>query len=296
MPIDGAPAHEQQPPVIRERTVDANGQHFHVLEAHGRSGPLVLFLHGFPGYAGMWRPYLAGLGAEYHAVAPDQRGYNLSSKPAAVEDYRVAFLVEDMRALVAALGHQRAYLVAHDWGGCIAWHAIAAYPEVFTKAVVMNGPHPRVYGELLAHDRGQQKKSRYVQFLRLPGAAWFLACRDFLLLRKGMFKASRRPFTDGEQRGYKEAWQRGLKYPIHYYKANFVGRDSAFWEVAHSAVPAMVLWGEQDENLSLKNLRGLETWLSRVTVKRYADATHWIYHEKCGALLGDIQAFLRDET
>jgi pimeloyl-ACP methyl ester carboxylesterase len=79
---------------IGTRFVDLpNGQRLHV--AMAGSGRPILFLHGFPEFWFMWESALRHFGGTHCAIAPDQRGYNLSSKPSAVRDYRAKPLVEN---------------------------------------------------------------------------------------------------------------------------------------------------------------------------------------------------------
>src|SRR5438309_1611926 len=80
-------------------------------------GPLIIFLHGFPEFWYEWKDQLAEFSKDHLAVAPDMRGYNLSEKPAALDQYDTKILVEDIRALAEHLGHKKFVLVAHDWGG-----------------------------------------------------------------------------------------------------------------------------------------------------------------------------------
>lgn len=92
-----------------------------ILEAG--SGPLVLFVHGFPELAISWRAQVEALAeAGYHAVAPDMRGYGETDKPTDVADYSILHLVGDMVALVRALGQTQCVVVGHDWGAPVAWH------------------------------------------------------------------------------------------------------------------------------------------------------------------------------
>ena len=91
-------------------------------------GPVVVLLHGFPEFWYQWKNQLADFGRTHLAVAPDLRGYNLSSKPPNVEDYAIPHLVEDIRGLAAHFGcggNNKFTLVAHDWGGAIAWATAA---------------------------------------------------------------------------------------------------------------------------------------------------------------------------
>jgi pimeloyl-ACP methyl ester carboxylesterase len=99
---------------------------------------LILFLHGFPEFWYEWKNQLAEFGRDYRAIAPDMRGYNLSSKPAEVDQYKLKTLVEDVRALAESLGERRFVLVGHDWGGGVAWAFAAYHPEYLEKLVIIN--------------------------------------------------------------------------------------------------------------------------------------------------------------
>ena len=98
---------------------DSNGVKIHY--ASLGSGPLVVMIHGFPDYWYTWRRQMEGLADKFQVVAIDQRGYNLSDKPAGVENYDVRLLVGDVVAVIKHLGQQKAVIVGHDWGGLVAW-------------------------------------------------------------------------------------------------------------------------------------------------------------------------------
>ena len=108
---------------IKHEYTDVNGVRLHYARA-GR-GPLIVFLHGFPEFWYEWHNQIAEFSRDHTAVAPDMRGYNLSSKPADLSAYQMPQLVEDVRALVSELmkgtGGSTFTLVAHDWGGVVAW-------------------------------------------------------------------------------------------------------------------------------------------------------------------------------
>src|SRR6201987_4746223 len=119
--------------------------------AHAGEMKLIVFLHGFPEFWYGWRKQLDEFGRDFIAVAPDMRGYNLSSKPAAVEEYDIGKLVGDVRALVEYLGVRqdlrpaRCVLVGHDWGGIVAWATAMACPEIVERLVIVHGPHPKIF-------------------------------------------------------------------------------------------------------------------------------------------------------
>src|SRR5687767_3085769 len=90
--------HESQ---LEHRFADVNGVRLHFVSAG--SGKLIVFLHGFPHFWYQWHRQLAEFSKDHHVVAPDMRGYNLSSKPPDVHQYHITYLVEDMRALTEHL-------------------------------------------------------------------------------------------------------------------------------------------------------------------------------------------------
>ena len=103
---------------LREGYADIGDMSLHYVEAG--DGPLVVLLHGFPEFWFGWQRQIAPLAAAgFRVVAPDTRGYNLSSKPEGVEAYGVDLLAGDVRDLIHERGAESALLVGHDWAA--AW-------------------------------------------------------------------------------------------------------------------------------------------------------------------------------
>src|SRR6267154_6440278 len=147
--------------MAKDGYLKVNGVRLHYV-AQGK-GPLILFLHGFPELWYEWKNQLAEFGRDHLAVAPDMRGYNLSDKPGELDAYRMATLVEDIRALADRFSHKKKFvLVGHDWGGVVAWAFASAHPDYLQKLVIVNAPHPGVFARLLASDPAQQKASQYM--------------------------------------------------------------------------------------------------------------------------------------
>src|SRR5213078_2644085 len=121
----------------------ANGITLHAAAAGPADGKLVILLHGFPEFWYGWRRQIAPLAAAgFRILAPDQRGYNLSDKPAGIPAYRLDTLADDMLGLADALGHRRFAVIGHDWGGVVACHLASRNPERVTRAAILNAPHP----------------------------------------------------------------------------------------------------------------------------------------------------------
>ncbi|TDT42700.1 pimeloyl-ACP methyl ester carboxylesterase [Streptomyces sp. BK208] len=113
----------------QHRTVEVNGLRLHLVEEG--EGPLVLLLHGFPEFWYAWRHQLRPLAeAGFRVVAPDQRGYGDSDRPAAPEAYSVLHLAGDVVGLIRALGEERAVVAGHDWGALVAWQSALLRPDV----------------------------------------------------------------------------------------------------------------------------------------------------------------------
>ena len=120
--------------------VTANGINFHCVTLG--DGDLVILLHGFPECWYSWRHQIPSLARRFKVVVPDMRGYNLSDKPENIDDYSISILTTDVRDLISAFGYDKAHIVAHDWGGAVAWMFAVMYPKHLDKLVVMNAPHP----------------------------------------------------------------------------------------------------------------------------------------------------------
>ncbi|MBV6701720.1 alpha/beta fold hydrolase [Kitasatospora aureofaciens] len=143
---------------------------FDALAAGPADGELVLLLHGFPEFADCWTAELTALAAAgYRAVAVDQRGYSPDARPENVTEYAVELLVADVLGFADTLGAPRFHLVAHDWGGLVAWALATAHPERLHSLAVLATPHPEALHEAMNNGSDQRERSQYVRYFRLPG-------------------------------------------------------------------------------------------------------------------------------
>ena len=128
---------------IGSRFIKTNGINIHCLSAGDPANQPVVFLHGFPEFAGAWIGYLLAFEKTRYAVAPDQRGYSLTSKPAGVDAYQQSTLVSDMCSVIDGLfADKQGVLVGHDWGAAIAYGVCFRVPHKIERLVVINGVHP----------------------------------------------------------------------------------------------------------------------------------------------------------
>jgi pimeloyl-ACP methyl ester carboxylesterase len=292
-----------QQPRIQHAYADVNGVRLHYATAG--DGQLVVFLHGFPEFWYAWKDQLAEFGKDHLAVAPDMRGYNLSSKPEGVEQYRMPLLVEDVRALAEKLGFgakRKFILVGHDWGGVVAWSYAAAHPDTLEKLIIVNAPHPGVFGRLLREDPAQQKASAYMLMFRSPEGEKTLTANNHqmlvdIVLGQGLKSGA---FTEADKKAYLEAWSQpgAVTGGLNYYRASQVGPapDAPTPPSAPSlkvTVPTLVIWGEKDTALLTSNLDGLEQFVPQLTVKRIPEGTHWVVHEHPAEVNRHIREFIK---
>ena len=269
-------------------------------------GKLMMFLHGFPEFWYEWKNQLAEFGTDYQAVAPDMRGYNLSSKPADVAQYRTRYLIEDVRALAEHLGHEKFILVAHDWGGGVAWPFAMRHPQYLEKLVVINAVHPAIFLRELRDNPAQQKASQYILVHRTPEAEEILARNDYAILVSNLLEDGMKKgyFTEEDKKAYIRAWSQpgALTGGLNYYRAAHLGSFTGESDDILSAdpslftvgVPTLVIWGERDRWLLTGNLKGLDKYVPNLTIKRIPDGSHWVIHEKPALVNSYIRDFIKE--
>ena len=236
---------------LRHGQADLSGVRLHYVEAG--EGPLVVLLHGFPDFWYGWRHQIPALArAGYRVVAPDLRGYNLSSRPTGLAAYSLPTLAGDIRELILERGEREAALAGHDWGAMVAWGTAAFHPEVVRRLAILNVPHPHRMAEGLRTWR-QLRRSWYIVFFQLP----FLPERA---LRAAGYRSMREAIEGGappgtvspvELEAYVEAWRRpgAITAMLAYYRAagRALGR-----RLPPIAAPTLVIWGERDHYLGVE--------------------------------------------
>jgi len=279
---------------LEHHYAEVNGIRLHYVSCGAATQPLMLFVHGFPEFWYAWHEQLLEFSRGYHAVALDMRGFNLSDKPADVKAYRAKHLVEDLRQLIEALGHQSCILVAHDWGGAVAWNLAAEHPEVVDKLVIINSPHPIAFARALRDHPGQIAASQYMLLFREAKAERVMSENNFERLG-GMFGQMGRgggPLSPADQALYREAWSQpgALTGGLNYYRASplyppspagdpgaaSLNLDPAMFTVR---VPTLILWGERDRALLPVLLDGIEEVVPDVRIQRIPEGSHWVVHE-----------------
>jgi pimeloyl-ACP methyl ester carboxylesterase len=268
----------------REGYADLGDVRLHYVEAG--DGPLVVLLHGFPEFWFSWRfqiPALAAAG--FRVVAPDMRGYNLSSRPAGVAAYDMDRLATDVRDLVHERGAESALLAGHDWGAAVAWATAMNHPEVVERLAILNVPHPRRFLHGVRRPR-QLVKSWYMFFFQLP---WLpervVRTARWWFFRYGFEHDARRgAFTPQDIDRYVEAWSQpgAVTGMINYYRGLF--RQSPSHTEARLrpvSAPTLVIWGERDRYLGAELAEPEKADVPNLErVVRLPEASHWVHHDE----------------
>jgi len=291
--------HEAGEPMLTDNYANVNGIRLHYVTSG--TGPLILFLHGFPEFWYAWKNQLTDFGRDHQAVALDMRGFNLSDKPTDVAQYRLNVLVEDIRAFAAHLSPAKKFvLVGHDWGGFVAWAFAIAHAEALEKLVIINAPHPAVFARLLTSDPAQQKASEYMEIFRSAQAEQILSANNFdILANKVMVFGSKNGLLPEDKPEYAKAWSQpgALTGGLNYYRANRVSApplaDPANASSFAVNVPTLVIWGEKDPALVPQNLDGLGEFVPQLTIKRIPEASHWLVHRQSAEVTAYIREFLQ---
>jgi pimeloyl-ACP methyl ester carboxylesterase len=278
-----------------------------------RGRPVLLFLHGFPEAAFVWddllehfaRPEHGG----YRCVAPNLRGYERSSAPDDVAAYRAKHLVQDVAALatIEAGGAPLACLVAHDWGGAVAWNFANQQAQRLRKLAIINSPHPGTFLRELKNNPKQQAASAYMNFLIRPDAEKLLAENDYrrlwdFFLGMGAGADGFGWLTDEVKDRYRAVWDQGLTGGCNYYRASPLrpprAEDPAAAaielprEMLAISLPTLVLWALGDTALPPELIEGLDSYIPQLTLETVPNATHWIVHEQPQRVIASLQRFL----
>lgn len=282
-----------------------------------RGRPLLMFLHGFPEAAFVWDVLLAHFSraenGSYRCVAPNLRGFEQSSAPPDAGAYRAKYLVQDIAALIAIetqdSGGQLACLVAHDWGGAVAWGLANQLPHLARQLVIINSPHPGTFLRELKNNPAQQAASAYMNFLIRPDAEQLLAQDDYRRLWEFLIATTSESgaptpdwLTDEVKSQYRAVWEAGLHGGCNLYRASPLrparpaDPAAAAVDLPHAMLtvdlPTLVIWALDDIALLPGLIDGLDAYVEHLTLQTVADAGHWIVHEKPQQVVQLIASFL----
>jgi epoxide hydrolase 4 len=272
---------------LEHLTYELGGVRIHAVAAGPQGGSLVILLHGYPEFWYCWRSQIPPLAsAGFRVVVPDQRGYNLSSKPQDWQAYTLPNLVGDVLGMANHLGREKFMLAGHDWGGVIAWASAIGHQDRITRLAILNAPHPAAFWNYARTHPAQLLRSWYVFFMQLPILPEFLlVAANFKVMTDTLTKTSRPgTFSEEDFRAYREAWRQpgAPKAMINWYRAALRTTAPA-WD-SRIEIPVRILWGARDRFLSADLPELSLSYCPQGALTTLPEATHWLQHEEQAAI------------
>ncbi|KAH6925834.1 hypothetical protein HPB50_010919 [Hyalomma asiaticum] len=282
------PHRRSEPPELKDpkygkhESVDVNGIVMHyVHKGCDQDRPILLLLHGFLDFWFIWNRQIPILGEQFCAVAPDLRGYGLTSKPTRSAEYLMVKLVEDVRQLILIINPQkkrRLILVGHDWGGMIGFCLATLHEDLISQMIVINGMHPKAFLKQLLQSPRQMRMSWYMIPFRHPKVPeQYLIMRDF-----AFFDSIHKGFTEREEYAHKYMFSQpgALTGAVNYYRA-FNDDKEQLNKLPYRVlrVPTLILWGQKDSFITPRVGTYDQEWLASSTIMFYRHAGHWLLRE-----------------
>ncbi len=270
---------------VEHRYADNDGTKIHYAVAG--SGPLVVMIHGFPDYWYSWRHQMNALKDRFTVAAVDQRGYNLSDKPKGVASYAMPNLVNDIAAVIAAEGQDKAIIVGHDWGGAVAWNIAMSRPELVDLLVILNLPHPNGLGRELRDNPQQQANSQYARNFQKADAHTGLTADGL----------SRWVSDDAARSRYVAAFENSdFEAMLNYYKANYPSTspdDAPTTLPPKVTMPVLMFHGLNDQALLPGALNDTWQWLEKdLTLVTVPGAGHFVQQDAAELVSDTMRGWL----
>lgn len=281
---------------FRSQRFSVNGQTLHAKVDGDDAAPVMLFLHGFPEYWAAWAKVAKRFVSDYRVILPDQRGFNLSSKPAEREAYATQHLVADMRALIDEVSPDKpVILCGHDWGASIAYALAMRHPARISHLVIANGVHPLCFQKALFDGGAQAAASQYIHLLRAEGSEEILSANRFEKLLALFQQFSSAPWlTDKTRDAYRASWSEAgaLSAMLNWYRGTPMvvppkGAPAQDFPIGddmrakfYIPMPHLLLWGEKDTALLPSTHEELPKFCANLSVCETENAGHWILHEE----------------
>ncbi len=276
----------------------------------GGDRPPVLLCHGFPELAYSWRHQLPAIAdAGFRAIAPDQRGYNRSSAPDAIEAYGLGQLCGDLADLLDVLDVEQAVFVGHDWGGFVAWAMPVLFPERCAGVIGICTPYTPFPGTAFLRSMFGADEDMYMLWFQEPGVLDRDPRKVFdklmvggvdtaSMLERGMGRAegmSFNPFKDldsvpvladpvataEEIDVYAEAFGRsGFRGGINWYR-NIDANGAAYPEVGTQPLdlPTLMICSEWDPALPPALAANMAKLCSDLEMATVPKTGHWVQQE-----------------
>lgn len=258
--------------------IEANGLEFKAhLAGSQNTGDKVILLHGFPQTSSCWEPIMSHIAAKgYRVLAYDQRGYSPGARPKGEAHYDIDFLVEDLLALADEVDFDSFHLVGHDWGASVGWKTVMDHPGRIKTWASLSIPHIGIFQEALQNDPEQQKRSKYMSWLRTPVLPEFL----FVLNSDKMLKRVEGIWRRKEIAEVKALFVEhgALTGALNWYRA---AENDQLDKVQKNIIrPTLYIWGNQDPVIAPNIIPLQKAYIDAPYDEVELDAGHSLIQEK----------------
>lgn len=302
---------------MNHHTINVENVNIHYVEAgsnshHQAQRQTMVFLHGFPEYWGTWHAQLEYFANDYRVIAADLPGYNLSEKPQDSAFYAVPNLIQFIAKFIQSVApEEKIILVAHDWGGAIAWPLAAFFPHIIDRLIILNAAHPSTFTREMSQNAEQRQKSEYIHELIASDGVQRLSANHYQYLKDKIFGGMKEgTLNEAQRKAYQQAWDvpGAVEGMLQYYRAmpQLAPSEKTIGDKGEQVItptqmkipniritcPTLILWGEQDQAFVNENIDGIEEYVLNVRVKRFPDASHWLQHELPDEVNREIDDFI----
>lgn len=289
------PAPLTDPRYGTHKFINVNGVKLHYVESGNSSKELMLFVHGYPEFWYSWRYQLVEFSKDYWCIAIDQRGYGDSDKPGNVSDYELNNMVDDIKALVNALGREKCILVGHDWGSVVSWGVRARHPDCVRAHVSMAGSSLPSFQHLMWSTWAQFRKSWYMLFFQGPYIPELAAIMlDFYSLGN-ILKKSNVSDEDIECFKYTFGKPGALTPPINYYRANFLKFKNTK-EGDDLPIPMLCIRAEKDLYVGHSLADIMKSRYRNVEIETVKNASHFVQQDAPAEVNRILREFLKSKS
>jgi epoxide hydrolase 4 len=271
----------------------------------GQARPLLVFLHGFPETWHSWRHQIAAFRDNYEILALDMRGFGMSDAPSGLKQYSMDRLCVDVYEVIKACGHTSCKLVAHDWGGAVAWCFAANYPSMVERLAILCSPHPAAYKDPKRFDSRQVQRSWYfLMFMSRGLPELWLRNRDFQkideLMVQGAWGVKRAgAITTEDIERIKAALSRfgALTAAINYYRASICDQTSNPSPAVAKAVtavltmPVLLMYADSDAAFCSHMFDDTASNAANLTTVQIQDCSHWANQDRPEVVNGHLNLF-----
>lgn len=262
-------------------------------------GPPIVFLHGFPEHWRAFGPMMKALSRHFHCIAPDQRGFGQSQRPQDQNDYRIDILADDIANLIASLGYQQVDIVAHDWGGLVAWHFGSRHSELVRRMVIFNAPNPHCLQLALDTDPAQRAASSYAAQFAQANSHMVFETKTASETWDAFFgKDLAEGFLSQEDKATQIAqWEQdgAWKSMLKWYRAagfDYSGNLGAQRDPPDPVtVPTLLIWGKEDALFAPSALFGLGEIALNCEIREIEGGGHCVFREHptlCNRLVAEF--------